>query len=782
MRLAINLRLYVKGKIGGIENYVRNIMRGIAEHQRAAGADWAVFAHESESENVRAIAPGARVVPVTHETAAQAIEAELGQTRYDLFFCPLLVLDPLRVRVPSAVTIPDLQHEFFPEFFDENTLKWRRQAFRPSVFHADVVFSISEYSKSTIVEKFGVTPEKITVVDLDVDPEFRRPSSAAGKQAYSDLDLTQRYVYYPANFWKHKNHSTLLSALRTLVDAGFPDLCLVLTGAPSTGFERIQGEIEALQLSRNVRFLGYQPREVLVELYKHAAALAFISRFEGFGIPILEAFHCGTPVIAGNCCSCPEVAGGAALLVDPLDVGQIAAALRSIMEESSLRQELIEKGRSRAERYSWSNAVDLTLNTFHEMVDGSRGLIRVHDHPVVSIVTPTYNMGRFLEETIQSVLSQDYPNIDYIVMDGGSTDGTQEILRKYENRLRYRSGPDGGQADAINRGFELSNGQVFTFLNADDTYLPGAVGTAVRAMVNHRSAGVVYGDAYHVHEDGTIIGAYPTRPYDYDLLSRTCFICQPAAFMWRDVFMAAGGLNKDLHTALDYDLWIRIAKMYPLMKIDGFLATSRMYRENKTLSKRQLVYREIISTVREHYSYVPYDWVYGYSAYLIDRKDQIFDASKPSAAKFLIALLIGSYYNSRQLRRYWKEWGMQLGIGSKFTGRWDDGWISREYRCDFKAGPDCNSIVIKGRHLAPFRNGMTLTVRLNGALVNRTEVREHGPFTIRIGCPENARGTAAGLTIECNKSFRPTGSGDYRRLSCIINEIEGERRSQAAAR
>jgi hypothetical protein len=86
------------------------------------------------------------------------------------------------------------------------------------------------------------------------------------------------------------------------------------------------------------------------------------------------------------------------------------------------------------------------------------------------------------------------------------------------------------------------------------------------------------------------------------------------------------------------------------------------------------------------------------------------------------------------------------------------------------------------RHLAPFRNGMTLTVRLNGALVNRTEVREHGPFTIRIGCPENARGTAAGLTIECNKSFRPTGSGDYRRLSCIINEIEGERRSQAAAR
>ena len=102
--------------------------------------------------------------------------------------------------------------------------------------------------------------------------------------------------------------------------------------------------------------------------------------------------------------------------------------------------------------------------------------------PLVSIVTPTYNTGRFLEQAIQSVLSQDYENIEYIVMDGGSTDGSLEILRKYEGRLRWYSGPDRGQTDAINKGFLRSRGGIFAFLCADDTYLAGAVSTAVHAV------------------------------------------------------------------------------------------------------------------------------------------------------------------------------------------------------------------------------------------------------------------------------------------------------------
>src|SRR5258705_3448382 len=117
------------------------------------------------------------------------------------------------------------------------------------------------------------------------------------------------------------------------------------------------------------------------------------------------------------------------------------------------------------------------------------------DFPLVSMVTPSYNAAGFLEETIQSVLSQDYPRIEYIVMDGGSTDGTLDILRKYDGLLQYQSQPDRGQTDAINKGFKLSRGNVFAFLCADDTTLPGAIGTAVRHLQANPGTPGITGDA-----------------------------------------------------------------------------------------------------------------------------------------------------------------------------------------------------------------------------------------------------------------------------------------------
>jgi glycosyltransferase involved in cell wall biosynthesis len=782
MNLAVNLRLYVKGEIGGIENYVRNVIAGIAANQKALNADWTVFAHESQIAHVAEIAPGARIVPVIHETATRQIEQELERGRYDLLFCPLLVLDPLRVKVPSAVTVPDLQHEFFPEFFDHDTLHWRRQTFRPSVHHANAVFTISEYSKKTIVDRFGIDPGKLTVVGLDVDEEFRKPTTAEAAREFLKLNLPSDYLYYPANFWPHKNHSNLLSAVKLLTKSLFPNLHLVLTGAPSTGADRIKAEIAGLGLKSHVHLLSYQSRAVIAEIYRHARALAFVSRFEGFGIPLLEAFHTGTPAVTSRAASCPEVAAGAAVLVDEMDPESIAHGIRSLLEDADLARTLVQKGHARATRYSWANAIETTLQTFDKITSARRNPIHVEitEYPVVSVVTPSYQMAHFLEETIQSVLGQDYPRIDHIVMDGGSTDGTLEILRKYEGRLRYSSGPDGGQSDAINRGFEISRGQIFTFLNADDTYLPGAVSTAVKSMLARKDVGLVYGDAYHVHEDGSIMGPYPTRPYDYESLSRNCYICQPASFMWRDVFLAVGGINKKLHIALDYDLWMRIAKLYPLMKIDGFLATSRMYRENKTVSKRRLGYLEIMSCVREHYGYIPYDWVYGYSAYLLDRKDQIFEATRPSLPKLLLTLLLGSCYNNRQPVRYWKDFGKQLGIGAKFTGRYDDGWIAKKYVTELDGAADCERITIAGRHLAPFIRGFKLAVRMNGTFVDKVEIVEHGPFTFDVKCPAGAGEKPVRLVLECSKSFRPVVTGDYRELSCIIDTITvGKAQSQA---
>jgi hypothetical protein len=243
--------------------------------------------------------------------------------------------------------------------------------------------------------------------------------------------------------------------------------------------------------------------------------------------------------------------------------------------------------------------------------------------------------------------------------------------------------------------------------------------------------------------------------------------------MWRDAFVAAGGMNSGLQTALDYDLWIRIGKTYPLMKIKGFLATSRMYPGNKTISLRKRVYEEIIRVVKSHYGYVPYDWVYGYAAYLMDRRDQILEASTPSRLKQLLSLLLGCYYNPKQWRRYCGEWSVATGIRDKFTGRWDDGWISKEYDYRFERTSDCDRIIIIGRHLAPFSKGLTLSIFLNDSPLKKMTVRESGPFRIEVPCPREPYRRMNLLKIECNASFR--GPKDNRPLSCIIDDITTER-------
>ncbi|HUS05459.1 MAG TPA: glycosyltransferase [Bryobacteraceae bacterium] len=772
MKIAINLRTYVKGKIGGLENYVHNVVQGIAASQHRRRDALTIFTHKTEVDNVRQLSPDARIVPVVHDTALGVIEAELERGGYDLLFCPLLVLDPLKPKIPSAVMIPDLQHEFFPDFFDANTLQWRRQNYRPSTIYASRIFTLSEHSKQTIVDKFRVSPEKIEVIYLDVENEFKDRVKGQASETFLKLGLPPEYLFFPANFWPHKNHSNLLRALQTLI-LRHPHLGLALTGA-SSGQQQIRAQVQELGLEKNVVFAGYLDRTTLVEVYQHAKIVTFVSRFEGFGIPILEAYHTGVPVITGRAGSCEEIAGDAALHVDELDPDSIAEGVEQVLTDEPLRTAMIQAGYARARQFSWKRAVDLTLKSFDRITDASYVppvRVEVQEYPTVSIVTPSYNMGRFIKETIDSVLIQDYPYIDYVVMDAGSADDTVPILKSYGNKFRWESKPDKGQADAVNKGFQASKGQIFTFLNADDTYLPGAVSTAVQYMISNPSMGVVYGEANHIQEDGAMISRYPTLPYDAQTLNRTCFICQPASFMWSDVFQTAGCMNPSLHFALDYDLWMRIAKLYPMLRIDAVLANSRMYRENKTLGKRREVYMEIMSAAKAHYGYIPYDWVFGYSCYLVDRKDQFFDQSHPSLMKIALTLLLGTYYNKGKAPRYWREWAMHVGLSGQYLGRYEDGWISRKYITEQRIGDRCEEIHITGRHYAPFTEGLNLTLRLDGKSLHREQVQNKGPFALRVHCPPEFRGRWGKLEIEANRTFRPVASGDYRKLSCIIDSL-----------
>ncbi len=293
----------------------------------------------------------------------------------------------------------------------------------------------------------------------------------------------------------------------------------------------------------------------------------------------------------------------------------------------------------------------------------------VSDRPLVSIVTPTYNMGRFLEETIESVLAQDYPNVEYIVMDGGSTDDTLAILDKYRSRLRFQSERDLGTADAINKGFERSHGEVFAYLNADDTYLPGAISTVMQSMIGDPAAGVVYGNANWVDEHGGVLAPYPTLPYDATMLHQECFICQPAAFIRREAFELAGRMDPRLQYAYDYELWIRVSRLYPMRRIDAVLATSRMHQDNKTVGQRKRVLQENLRVLRSHYGYVPFQPVHAYASFLADRRDQFFEPLRPSVFKYLLSLFVGLRYNSARPFHFLRQWASVMSLGG-LARRW----------------------------------------------------------------------------------------------------------------
>jgi glycosyltransferase involved in cell wall biosynthesis len=285
--------------------------------------------------------------------------------------------------------------------------------------------------------------------------------------------------------------------------------------------------------------------------------------------------------------------------------------------------------------------------------------------PLVSIVTPSFNQGRFIRDTLESVLSQSYPRIEYLVMDGGSTDETVEILRQYGDRLTWISEPDRGQAHAINKGWRRAGGTIVAYLNSDDTYLPGAVERAVACLEEHPEAGLVYGEGFHVDEQGKIIERYPTEPFSRPRLEETCFICQPTVFIRRELVERVGYLDESLQYSLDYDLWIRAARVAPFAFTPQYLATSRLHADTKTLGQRVPVHAETLKMVRRHFGYVPPSWVYAYAHAVLGPRNR---ANRWGDARFVVSLIGISFVeflrqNRSIPRAEWGRWRGWLGHG-----------------------------------------------------------------------------------------------------------------------
>jgi len=222
------------------------------------------------------------------------------------------------------------------------------------------------------------------------------------------------------------------------------------------------------------------------------------------------------------------------------------------------------------------------------------------DLPLVSVVTPSLNQGRYLEQAIRSVLEQDYPRVEHIVVDGGSTDGTTiDVLRRHRH-LRWVSEVDGGQAAAINKGFRMAAGEIYTWLNSDDFLLPGAISAAVEAL-RETSCALVHGGWRRIDEEGNVLRDVQVVPFDYRRqLEEVNVVCQPGAFFTRDAYWAVGGVDETYRYAMDYELWLKLGKRFGVCHVDRLQAAYRYHEHSKSIAEYDAFGPETIRASRAH--------------------------------------------------------------------------------------------------------------------------------------------------------------------------------------
>lgn len=388
--------------------------------------------------------------------------------------------------------------------------------------------------------------------------------------------------------------------------------------------------------------------------------------------------------------------------------------------------------------------------------------------PLVTIVTPSYNQGRFIRVAIESVLSQDYPHIEYIIMDGGSTDETAAVVRDYASRLAWISEKDRGQSDAINKGFRMAKGEIVSWLNSDDLILPGAVGHAVRAFECDPRVGAVYGEGYQVDEGGKIKCRFPaTEAFNlWKLVYLSDYILQQTSYFRKSVFEEIGYLNESLHWGMDWDIFIRIGKRRPLGYIPEYMGCIREHEDAKTFCGGAKRFKELAALMRFHTGrrYPP-----GYVTYGLDTYEKIWlgwvDRCTPGGMGGLAAHL------KRWISLVCRAWIDRTTREAQ--GWYSDGWATTSV--EYMLPPGEGELQIEGvlPELSPALRRQKLRVEANGVVVIEHAV-PFGPFRFTVGLAEGFRDSPLHLRLRASRCVVPAREGlgaDRRRLAYTLKGI-----------
>jgi glycosyltransferase involved in cell wall biosynthesis len=368
LRIAIDAR---KLRDYGIGTYIRNLLRHLSRIDSTT--DYVLLCHGEDCGTLDALGENFRPVPERapgYSVREQLrVPLDLRREGIDLFHAPHYVLPPL-VPCRSVVTIHDCIHLRFPQYLPNRfAYAYARASLWIAAHRSNRVLTVSEASKRDILKYFRVPPGKINVIYNAIDERYGEPPDdeevARVRERYQ---LNDPFVLYAGNIKPHKNLERLIEAFHTLRKGDLEHVKLLIIGDEISKYATLRRAVHHYKLHKHVRFFGFVPDKTLAVLYRLAGLFVFPSLYEGFGLPPLEAMASGTPVITSNVSSLPEVVGDAALLIDPYDSGAIAAAMRRVLTEPALREDLRERGLQRVKEFSWERSVRRVREVYAEVL------------------------------------------------------------------------------------------------------------------------------------------------------------------------------------------------------------------------------------------------------------------------------------------------------------------------------------------------------------------------------------------------------------------------------
>jgi glycosyltransferase involved in cell wall biosynthesis len=370
VRIAIDAR---KLRDYGIGTYIRNLLRHLARIDDRT--EYVVLSRDEDrtfveelGENFRAVAERSGAYSVREQIA---VPLDLRRERADLFHAPHYVLPPL-TPCRSVVTIHDCIHLRFPQYLPNRLgYAYARGALWVAAHRSARVLTVSEASKRDILRYFRVPESKITVIPNAIDERFsEQPPADEVMRVRERYQLNDPFILYAGNIRPHKNLERLIEAFHTIRRGDLAHVKLLIIGDEISKYAALRRTVHRYKLHKHVRFFGFVPDATLAILYRLARVFVFPSLYEGFGLPPLEAMASGTPVITSNVSSLPEVVGDAAMLIDPYEPDAIAGAMRRVLSDDRLRDDMRERGLVRAREFSWGQSIRRVREIYDEVLAG----------------------------------------------------------------------------------------------------------------------------------------------------------------------------------------------------------------------------------------------------------------------------------------------------------------------------------------------------------------------------------------------------------------------------